>query len=46
MPVLRLGGETARVAEEIGVVDHAFSLSHTKDYGIAIVLLSAMEASE
>ncbi len=42
MPVLRLCGETARVAEELGVIDYAFSLSHTKEYGIAIVLLVAI----
>ena len=41
-PVLRLCGETARVAEEIGVVEHAFCLSHTKECGIAIVLLVAI----
>ncbi len=42
MPVLRLCGETARMAEEMGVINHAFSLSHTKEYGIAIVLLAAI----
>ena len=38
-PVLHLCGETARVVEAIGVVEHAFCLSHTEEYGIAIVLL-------
>ena len=37
--VLRLCGKTARVADEMGVIRHALSLSHTKDYGIATVLL-------
>lgn len=44
--VLRLCGETARIAEEMGVINHAFSLSHTKEYGIAIVLLAAITLQE
>lgn len=44
--VLRLCGETARIAEEMGVINHVFSLSHTKEYGIAIVLLAAIALQE
>ena len=38
-PVLRLWRKTAQLAQEMGVVKYALSLSHTKDYGIAMVLL-------
>jgi len=38
-PVLRLWRKTAQLAHEMGVVKYALSLSHTKDYGIAMVLL-------
>ncbi|MBI3057818.1 MAG: holo-ACP synthase [Deltaproteobacteria bacterium] len=38
-PVLRLWRKTAQLAYEMGVVKYALSLSYTKDYGIAMVLL-------
>ena len=38
-PVLRLWRKTNQLAHEMGVVKYALSLSHTKDYGIAMVLL-------
>jgi holo-[acyl-carrier protein] synthase len=38
-PVLRLWRKTDQLAREMGVVKYALSLSHTKDYGIAMVLL-------
>ncbi len=38
-PVLLLWRKTDQLAHEMGVVKYALSLSHTKDYGIAMVLL-------
>ena len=39
MPVLRLWRKTAQLAHEMGIVKYALSLSLTRDYGIAMVLL-------
>jgi len=40
--VLRLCGRTASVADEMGVVQHALSLSRTREYGMAVVVLTAI----
>jgi len=37
-PLLRLCGETARMAHELGVTRHALSMSRTREYGVAVVL--------
>lgn len=39
-PILQLLGETARFARAMGVVGHALSLTHTRDYAVALVLLT------
>ena len=38
-PELRLGGRAAAVAAEIGVEELALSLSHSRDYAVAMVVL-------
>lgn len=40
-PMLRLLGKTAEVAEDMGVVGYTFSLSHTREYATALVVLIA-----
>lgn len=40
-PTLRLCGKTAHLAQAMGVIRHVLSLSHTKEHGMAVVLLMA-----
>ncbi len=39
-PLLRLSGETARLARAMGFRRYALSLSHSEDYALAAVLLT------
>jgi holo-[acyl-carrier protein] synthase len=37
-PALRLYGQAAELAEQLGISEFAVSLSHTKDYAVAFVV--------
>lgn len=38
-PLLRLWGQTSRLVRQMGIVEYALAVSHTRDYAVALVVV-------